>query len=133
MQAYDFGLFKALSTELKKSGITDKISAEPIPAEALNENEPYILINVRDIKQTVGLNAKADIEISLSNTDKIHHLQPRTINAIHGLSKQMMRLMQSDHEVGTACLRVKSTENQLSKFKVNLQAFIMLKRIYKDG
>lgn len=130
MQAYDFGLFKTLSTELKKIGITDKISAEPIPAEALNENEPYILINVGNIKQTVGLNAKADIEISFPKAD---HLQPRTINAIHELSKQMMCLMQSDQEVGTACLRVKSTENQSSKFKVNLQAFIMLKRIYKDG
>lgn len=127
MQAYDFGIFNTLKDEFKHNGI-DRVFPGPVPADAMNDNQPYITVNIEDIKQAMGLRAQANIELAFHLTN--NKFKSSVLTALSNISRHSSMLKQTGEEIGSVCFKSGVFNN--NKNTLNLQAFIILKRIYED-
>ena len=127
MQAYDFGIFNTLKNEFEHNGIS-RIFPFPVPADAINDNQPYITVNVENIKQAMRLRAQADIELAFHHSN--NKFKSSVQAALENVSKHNGVLKQDNVEIGSVCFKSDAFNNE--KDTLNIQAFMILKRIYTD-
>lgn len=125
MQAYDFGIFNTLKEEFEHNGI-NRVFPVPIPAGAINDNQPYITVNIENIKQALGLRAQANIELSMHYPN--NKFKALILAVLENISKHSKVLKHGMAEIGSVSFKNEEFNNE----KVNLQAFIIFKRIYED-
>ena len=127
MKVYDFGIFKALKQEFNKYGVTNVFNAD-VSADAVNDNSQCVTINVGVIRQYMKFRCSANIDISMINGS--HALEQKISSIVQEFSSHSMPLVLGKCEIGSVCFKPKS--DVFDKGKMTLQAFVLLKRIYKD-
>lgn len=131
--SWDFGLLNSLRKKFDDMGVYVKVFHCSTP-ENFNENEPYLIANVKSIAAGSDGCARTDIILTLQNkaANTENTLNMKVLKALNSISKSSLSLDEGSESIGKANIKISSIDNRQNRLSVTISSLISLKRLYYD-